>query len=195
MVVDIGGGRTEAAVISMFGIVASDSVRVAGDRFDDAIAQHIKRRHNLLIGERTAEEVKIAIGSAIPDSENDPIAQVRGRDQITGLPRTISVRSSEVTHALQDHLSVVVQAVRRVLEQTPPELASDVIDRGIVLSGGGGLLRRLDELIRHETGVPVHVAEEPLTCIAKGAGQALDYIEVIERSLPTEEESLIGEGR
>jgi rod shape-determining protein MreB len=105
------------------------------------------------------------------------------------------VRSSEVTHALQDHLSVVVQAVRRVLEQTPPELASDVIDRGIVLSGGGGLLRRLDELIRHETGVPVHVAEEPLTCIAKGAGQALDYIEVIERSLPTEEESLIGEGR
>ena len=195
MVVDIGGGRTEAAVISMFGIVASDSVRVAGDRFDDAIAQHIKRRHNLLIGERTAEEVKVAIGSAIPDSENDPIAQVRGRDQITGLPRTIAVRSSEVTHALQDHLSVVVQTVRRVLEQTPPELASDVIDRGIVLTGGGGLLRRLDELIRHETGVPVHVAEEPLTCIAKGAGQALDYIEVIERSLPTEEESLIGEGR
>jgi len=105
------------------------------------------------------------------------------------------VRSSEVTHALQDHLSVVVQTVRRVLEQTPPELASDVIDRGIVLTGGGGLLRRLDELIRHETGVPVHVAEEPLTCIAKGAGQALDYIEVIERALPTEEESLIGEGR
>jgi rod shape-determining protein MreB len=194
MVVDIGGGRTEAAVISMFGIVASGSVRVAGDRFDDAIAQHIKRRHNLLIGERTAEEVKIAIGSVIADSKNDPIAQVRGRDQITGLPRTISVRSSEVTHALQDHLSVVVQTVRRVLEQTPPELASDVIDRGIVLTGGGGLLRRLDELIRHETGVPVHVAEEPLTCIAKGAGQALDYIEVIERSLPTEEESLIGEG-
>jgi rod shape-determining protein MreB len=195
MVMDIGGGRTEAAVISMFGIVASESVRVAGDRFDDAIAQHIKRRHNLLIGERTAEEVKIAIGSAIPDSENDPIAQVRGRDQITGLPRTIAVRSSEVTHALQDHLSVVVQTVRRVLEQTPPELASDVIDRGIVLTGGGGLLRRLDELIRHETGVPVHVAEEPLTCIAKGAWQALDYIEVIERALPTEEESLIGEGR
>jgi rod shape-determining protein MreB len=195
MVVDIGGGRTEAAVISMFGIVASDSVRVAGDRFDDAIAQHIKRRHNLLIGERTAEEVKIAIGSAIVDSENDPIAQVRGRDQITGLPRTISVRSSEVTHALQAHLSVVVQTVRRVLEQTPPELASDVIDRGIVLTGGGVLLRRLDELIRHETGVPVHVAEEPLTCIANGAGQALNYIEVIERALPTEEESLIGEGR
>ena len=195
MVVDIGGGRTEAAVISMFGIVASDSVRVAGDRFDDAIAQHIKRRHNLLVGERTAEEVKLAIGAAIADADKDPIAQVRGRDQITGLPRTIAVRSSEVTHALQDHLSVVVQTVRRVLEQTPPELASDVIDRGIVLTGGGGMLRRLDELIRHETGVPVHVAEEPLTCIAKGAGQALDYIEVIERALPTEEESLIGEGR
>ena len=195
MVVDIGGGRTEAAVISMFGIVASDSVRVAGDRFDDAIAQHIKRRHNLLIGERTAEELKIAIGAAIPDPEHDPIAQVRGRDQITGLPRTIGVRSSEVTHALQEHLTVVVQTVRRVLEQTPPELASDVIDRGIVLTGGGALLRRLDELIRHETGVPVHVAEEPLTCISRGAGKALDYIEVIERSLPTEEESLIGEGR
>lgn len=194
MVVDIGGGRTEAAVISMFGIVASDSVRVAGDRFDDAIAQHIKRRHNLLIGERTAEEVKLAIGSAIADPDDDPIAQVRGRDQITGLPRTIGVRSSEVTHALQDHLAVVVQTVRRVLEQTPPELASDVIDRGIVMTGGGALLRRLDELIRHETGVPVHVAEEPLTCISRGAGQALDYIEVIERALPTEEESLIGEG-
>ena len=194
MVVDIGGGRTEAAVISMFGIVASDSVRVAGDRFDDAIAQHIKRRHNLLVGERTAEELKIAIGAAIPDPDDDPIAQVRGRDQITGLPRTIGVRASEVTHALQDHLAVVVQTVRRVLEQTPPELASDVIDRGIVLTGGGALLRRLDELIRHETGVPVHLAEEPLTCISRGAGQALDYIEVIERALPTEEESLIGEG-
>jgi len=195
MVVDIGGGRTEAAVISMFGIVASDSVRIAGDRFDDAIAQHIKRRHNLLIGERTAEEVKIAIGAAIADPDHDPVAQVRGRDQITGLPRTIAVRSSEVTHALQDHLAIVVQTVRRVLEQTPPELASDVIDRGIVLTGGGGLLRRLDQLLRHETGVPVHVAEEPLTCISRGAGQALDYIEVIERALPTEEESLIGEGR
>lgn len=195
MVVDIGGGRAEAAVISMFGIVASESVRVAGDRFDDEIAQHVKRRHNLLIGERTAEELKIAIGSALPDDHNDPSAQVRGRDQITGLPRTVSVSASEVTHALQDQLALIVQTVRRVLERTPPELASDVIDRGIVLTGGGALLRRLDELIRYETGVPVHIADEPLTCIAQGAGAALDYIEVIERALPTEEESLIGEGR
>jgi rod shape-determining protein MreB len=195
MVVDIGGGRTEAAVISMFGIVASESVRSAGDRFDDAIAQHVKRRHNLLIGERTAEELKVAIGSALPDPHDDPTAQVRGRDQITGLPRTVSVSASEVTHAIQDQLALIVQTVRRVLERTPPELASDVIDRGIVLTGGGALLRRLDELIRYETGVPVHIAEEPLTCIAAGAGAALDYIEVIDRALPTEEESLIGEGR
>ena len=195
MIVDIGGGRTEAAVISMFGIVASESVRVAGDRFDDEIAQHIKRRHNLLIGERTAEELKLAIGSALPDDHDDRTANVRGRDQITGLPRTISVSASEITHAIQDQLALIVQTVRRVLERTPPELASDVIDRGIVMTGGGALLHRLDELIRYETGVPVHIADEPLTCIAQGAGAALDYIEVIERALPTEEESLIGEGR
>jgi len=195
MVVDIGGGRAEAAVISLFGIVASESVRVGGDRFDDEIAQHVKRRHNLLIGERTAEELKIAIGTALPEEHDDPTAQVRGRDQITGLPRTVAVSASEVTHAIQDQLGVIVQTVRRVLEQTPPELASDVIDRGIVLTGGGSLLRRLDVLLRHETGVPVHLADEPLTCIAQGAGAALDYIEVIERALPTEEESLIGEGR
>jgi rod shape-determining protein MreB len=195
MVVDIGGGRAEAAVISMFGIVASESVRVGGDRFDDEIAQHVKRRHNLLIGERTAEELKIAIGAALPDEHDDPTAQVRGRDQITGLPRTVSVSASEVTHAIQDQLGVIVQTVRRVLEQTPPELASDVIDRGIVLTGGGSLLRRLDVLLRYETGVPVHLADEPLTCIAQGAAAALDYIEVIERALPTEEESLIGDGR
>ncbi len=192
MVVDIGGGRTQAAVISMFGIVASDSVRVGGDRFDDAIVQHIKRRHNLIVGERTAEEVKVAIGSALGDPDYDPMAQVHGRDQITGLPRTIAVRASEVTFALQDHLAVVVQRIRRVLEQTPPELASDVIDRGIVLTGGGGLLRRLDELIRLETGVPVHIADEPMTCNARGAALALEYVDVIERALPTEEESLIG---
>ncbi len=194
MIVDIGGGRIEAAVISMFGIVASESVRVAGDRFDDEIAQHIKRRHNLLIGERTAEELKMAIGAALPDERVDPMAQVRGRDQITGLPRTITVNSSEVTHAIQDQLAVIVQTVRRVLEQTPPELAADVIDRGIMLTGGGAMLRRIDQLIRHETGVPVHIADEPLTCIVEGAAGALDYIEVIERALPTEEESLIGEG-
>lgn len=192
MVIDIGGGRSEAAVISMFGIVESESVRVAGDRLDDAIAQYIKRRHNLVIGERTAEEVKRAIGAAIPLDE-DLSAGVRGRDQITGLPRTVSIRSSEITQAIQDHLVTIVQTARRVLERTPPELASDVIDHGIVLTGGGALLRGIDQLILHETGVPVHIAEDPLRCVARGAGMALDYIEVIQRSLPTEEENMIGE--
>ncbi len=190
MVVDIGGGRTEAAVISLFGIVAAESVRVAGDRLDDAIAQYIKRRYNLAIGERTAEEVKIQIGCAVP-MDVELVAGVRGRDQITGLPRTVSLRSSEVTAAIQEHLATIVQTVRRVLERTPPELASDVIDRGIVLTGGGALLRGIDDLILQETGVPVHIAEDPLRCVAKGAGMALDYIDVIERSLPTEEEALI----
>ena len=191
MVVDIGGGRTEAAVVSMFGIVASESLRIGGDRLDEAIAQYVKRRHNLLIGERTAEEVKIAIGSALP-AEPDRSIGVRGRDQITGLPRTIELRSSEVTAALQDALGAVVQTVRAVLERTPPELASDVIDRGIVLTGGGALLPHLDDLLLHETGVPVHVADDPLGCVAKGAGAALDYVEVVARALPTPEESLIG---
>ncbi|RJQ10756.1 MAG: rod shape-determining protein [Dehalococcoidia bacterium] len=190
MVVDIGGGRTEAAVISLFGVVAAESVRVAGDRLDDAIAQYIKRRHNLAIGERTAEEVKIQIGSAVP-LEEELVAGVRGRDQITGLPRTISLRSSEVTAAIQEHLGTIVATVRRVLERTPPELASDVIDRGIVLTGGGALLRGIDDLILQETGVPVHIADDPLRCVAKGAGIALDYIDVIERALPTEEEALV----
>ena len=192
MVVDIGGGRTESAVISMFGIVASESVRVAGDRLNDAIVQYVKRRHNLLIGERTAEELKIAIGSALP-LEPDETAGVRGRDQITGLPRTVTVRSSEVAQAIQDHLTTIVQTVRAVLERTPPELAADVIDHGIVLTGGGALLRGLDQLIVHEIGVPVHVADEPQLCVVRGAGAALDYLEVVARSMPTEEESLIGQ--
>jgi rod shape-determining protein MreB len=194
MVVDIGGGRTEAAVISMFGIVAAGSVRVAGDRMNESVAQYIRRRHNLLVGERTAEEVKIAIGSALP-LEREESTGVRGRDQITGLPRTITVRSSEVVGAIQEHMGAIVQTVRAVLERTPPELASDVIDRGIVLTGGGALLRHLDELLVHETGVPVHVADDPKRCVAMGAGAALDYLDVIARSIPTEEESLVAEGR
>ncbi len=192
MVVDIGGGRTEAAVISMFGIVASESVRIAGDSLDDAVAQHIKRRHNLIVGERTAEEVKMAVGSALP-VEPDTSIGVRGRDQITGLPRTITVHASEVTQAIQEQIGAIVQAVRVVLERTPPELASDVIDRGIVLTGGGAELRGMDELLRQETGVPVHIADDPLECVAKGSGAALDYLEVVARAMPTEEESLIGD--
>jgi rod shape-determining protein MreB len=190
MIVDIGGGRTEAAVISMYGIVVSESVRVAGDRMDDAIAAYIKRRHNLIIGDRTAEEVKMAIGSALP-LEEELTMEVRGRDQISGLPKTVVVSSQEATQAVQDCLASIVQTVRSVLERTPPELASDVIDRGIVLTGGGSMLRHLDLLLTQETGVPCQAAENPMDCVAVGAGAALEHLEVIKRSLPTEEESLV----
>jgi rod shape-determining protein MreB len=190
MIVDIGGGRTEAAVISMYGIVVSESVRLAGDRMDDAIAAYIKRRHNLIIGDRTAEEVKMAIGSALP-LEEELTMEVRGRDQISGLPKTVVVSSQEATQAVQDCLASIVQTVRSVLERTPPELASDVIDRGIVLTGGGSLLRHLDLLLTQETGVPCQAAENPMDCVAIGAGAALEHLEVIKRSLPTEEESLV----
>jgi rod shape-determining protein MreB len=190
MVVDIGGGRTEAAVISMYGIVVSESVRVAGDRMDDAIAAYIKRRHNLIVGDRTAEDVKVTIGSALP-LEEDLTMEVRGRDQISGLPKTVVVSSQEVTQAVQDCLASIVQTVRSVLERTPPELASDVIDRGIVLTGGASMLRHLDLLLTQETGVPCQAAENPMDCVAIGAGAALEHLEVIKRSLPTEEESLV----
>jgi rod shape-determining protein MreB len=190
MVVDIGGGRTEAAVISMYGIVVSESVRVAGDRMDDAITAYIKRRYNLVIGDRTAQDVKVTVGAAVPLDE-DLRMDIRGRDQISGLPKTITVTSSDVTAAIQDSLATIVSVVRTVLERTPPELASDVIDRGIVLTGGGALLRHLDVLLTQETGVPCHVAENPLDCVAIGAGVALEYLDVIKRSLPTEEETLV----
>lgn len=190
MVVDIGGGRTEAAVISMYGIVVAESVRVAGDRMDDAIAAYVKRRHNMVIGERTAEEIKIGIGSAIPLPEELTMS-VRGRDQITGLPRTITLTSGEITQAIQDCLASVVETVRTVLERTPPELAADVVDRGVVLTGGGALLRHLDVLLTQETGIPCHVADNPLECTAIGASVALEHLDVIKRSLPTEEESLV----
>jgi len=191
MIVDIGGGRTEAAVISMYGIVVSESVRIAGDRLDDAIIAYIKRRYNLLIGDRTAEEVKRTIGAAIPLGDDEMRMEIRGRDQISGLPKTITVTSTDVTAAIQDSLATIVSVVRTVLERTPPELASDVIDRGIVLTGGGALLRHLDVLIAQETGIPVHIAESPMDCVAVGAGVALEYLDVIRRSLPTEEETLV----
>ena len=190
MIVDIGGGRTEAAVISMYGIVVADSVRVAGDRMDDAIIAYVKRRHNLLIGERTSEEVKVGIGTAIPLQE-ELTMQVRGRDQVTGLPRTITLNSNEITVALQDTLASVVQTVRSVLERTPPELAADVIDMGIVLAGGGAMLRNLDRLIAQEIGIPCYVAENPLNCVAIGAGIALEHLELIKRSEPPEGEWLL----
>jgi rod shape-determining protein MreB len=174
----------------MYGIVVSDSIRIAGDRLDDAIAAYVKRRHNLVIGDRTAEEAKIAIGSALPLEENLTM-EIRGRDQISGLPKTIVITSHEVTQAIQDCLASIVQAVRSVLERTAPELASDVIDRGIVLTGGGALLRNMDVLLTQETGVPCQIAENPMNCTAIGAGAALEHLDVIKRSLPTEEESLV----
>ncbi len=190
MIVDIGGGRTEAAVISMYGIVVSESVRVAGDRLDDAIAGYVKRRHNLVVGDRTAEELKIAIGSALPLDE-EMTYQVRGRDQITGLPRTITISSSDVTNAIQDSLGSILGAIRSVLERTPPELASDVVDRGIVISGGTAMLRNLDRLITEEIGIPCYVADSPMECVAMGAGIALDHLDLIKRSMPAEGEWLV----
>ncbi len=190
MIVDIGGGRTEAAVISMYGIVVSESVRVAGDRLDDAIAGYVKRRHNLVVGDRTAEELKIAIGSALP-LDVEMTYQVRGRDQITGLPRTITVSSSDVTNAIQDSLGSILGAIRSVLERTPPELSSDVVDRGIVISGGTAMLRNLDRLITEEIGIPCYVADSPMECVAMGAGIALDHLELIKRSMPAEGEWLV----
>src|SRR5213593_4322202 len=171
MIVDIGGGRTEAAIISMYGIVVTESVRVAGDRLDDAIANHVKRRHNIIIGDRTAEELKIAIGSA--------------------LPRTITVTSTDITQGISDSLQSIVGAIRSVLERTPPELASDVVDRGIVLTGGTSLLRHLDRLITQEIGISCYVADNPLECVAMGAGIALDHLDLIKRSMPAEGEWLV----
>jgi rod shape-determining protein MreB len=190
MVLDIGGGRAEAAVISMYGSVVSESVRVAGDRLDDAIAAHIKRRHNLNIGDRTAEEVKIAIGSALP-LEETLTYEVRGRDQISGLPRTLTVTSDDVCQAMQDSLQAILGTVHSVLERTPPELASDIIDRGIVLTGGTALLHNLDRLITQEIGIPCYVADNPMECVAIGAGIALEHLELIKRAQPPEGEWLI----
>jgi rod shape-determining protein MreB len=190
MVVDIGGGRAEAAVISMYGIVVSESVRVAGDRLDDAITGHIKRRHNLNIGDRTAEDLKIAIGSALP-LEEMLTYEVRGRDQISGLPRTLMVTSEDVCQAMQDSLQAILGTTRSVLERTPPELASDIIDRGIVLTGGTALLRNLDRLITQEIGISCYVADNPMDCVAIGAGIALEHLDLIKRAQPAEAEWLV----
>ncbi|KKM74530.1 hypothetical protein LCGC14_1399400 [marine sediment metagenome] len=190
MIVDIGGGRAEAAVISMYGIVVSESVRVAGDRLDDAIAGYIKRRYNLNIGDRTAEELKIAIGSALP-LEEELTCEVRGRDQISGLPKTLTVTSEDVCQAMHDSLQAILGTVRSVLERTPPELASDIIDRGIVLTGGTALLRNLDRLITQEIGIPSYVADNPMDCVAIGAGIALEHLDLIKRAEPLEGEWLV----
>lgn len=182
MIIDIGGGTTEVAVISLYGIVNANSIRVGGNKMDDAIAAYIKRKYNLMIGDRTAEEIKIRIGSAIP-LEEELTMEVRGRDQVSGLPRTVVVRSNEITEALTEPLESIIGAVRTVLEDTPPELASDIIDRGMVMSGGGSLLRNISQLLADVTGVPCYVADNPLNCVAIGTGVALEYIDLLKDSL------------
>jgi rod shape-determining protein MreB len=183
MVVDMGGGASEAAVISVNGIVVANSVRVAGLRLDEAIAGYIRRKYNLMIGQPTAEQIKLRIGSAIPLDE-DLEMEVQGRDQVAGLPRTITVTSEEVTEALTEPLGAIIGVVKAVLEKTPPELASDIIDRGMVLVGGTAMLRKLDEMITRETGVPVYVADAPIACVAIGAGKALEQYEILRRTIP-----------
>ena len=173
MIVDIGGGTTEVAVISLLGIVYSKSVRVGGDKMDEAIVNYLKRRFNVLIGERTAEQIKIAIGSAYPEEEIRTM-QVKGRDLVAGIPKTIEVTSEEIREAMQEPINAIVEAVRLALEKTPPELAADIVDKGIVLVGGGALIRNLDILLREETGLPILVAENPLTAVVMGSGRVLD---------------------
>jgi rod shape-determining protein MreB and related proteins len=186
MVVDIGGGTTEAGVLALNDIVVSRSVRIGGNKMDDSISAYIRRKYGLMVGDRTAEEIKIKIGSALP-LEPELIMEIRGRDQVSGLPRTISINSAEVRDAITECLAAMVATVKSVLEQTPPELAADVIDKGMVLTGGGALLRNIDRLLAAETGVACYVAENPLECVAKGAGLALERIDLLKRTLPSVE--------
>jgi rod shape-determining protein MreB len=175
MIVDSGGGTTEMAVISLDGVVVSKSIRIAGDEMDQAVIEHLRKAYNLLIGERTAEEVKIRVGSVYPLDE-EMTMEVRGRDLVTGLPKTVTITSEEVREALSEPIRTIVEAVRGTLEKTPPELSADLIDRGIVLAGGGALLRGLDQLLAEETGPPVHVAENPVTAVALGVGKGLENL-------------------
>ena len=178
MVVDIGGGTTEVAVISLSGIVNSRSVRVGGDKMDEAIMTHVKRKYNMLIGETSAENIKIKIASAYP-LEPEEEMQVKGRDLVTGIPQNITITSTEVRKAISEQVESIVQAVRFALEQTPPELAADIVDRGIVLTGGGALLKGLDQLLREETSLPITVVEDPLSTVVLGTGKALDNINIL----------------
>ena len=184
MVVNIGGGTTESAVISMNGIVVSSSVRIGGNEMDEAIVAYVRKKYNLIIGEPTSEEIKFQIGSAMPLDE-ELTMEVQGRDQVSGLPKTIPINSGEVTEAIAEALAAIVGVVRAVLEKTPPELASDIIDRGMVLVGGGALLRNIDRLLTKQTGVPCYVAEDAMACVATGAGRALENYHILKRSLPS----------
>jgi len=183
MVINIGGGTSEAAVISMNDIVVARSVRVGGNRMDEAIAAYLRRKYNLMVGERTAEEIKIEIGSAMPLDE-EPTMEARGRDQVAGLPRIIQVSSGEVTEAIAEPLAAIVSVVKSVLEETPPELAADIIDRGMVMTGGGSLLHNMDRYLTKETGVPAYLADQPMACVALGAGKALENYHLLKKSLP-----------
>ena len=182
MVVDIGGGTTEVAVVSLGGIVTAESIRIGGDEFDEAIIQHVKKEYNVMIGERTSEEIKIEIGSAYPLPEEED-AEVRGRDLLSGLPKNIILSSEEIRAAIEEPLSAIITAIKSTLEKTPPELSSDIMDRGIVLTGGGSMLKGLDERLRQETGMPVHVTEDPMICVVMGSGKALEEIDVLKKVL------------
>ncbi len=181
MIVDIGGGTTEVAVISLGGIVVSQSLRVGGDEMDEAIINHIKREYKLLIGQQTAEEIKLEVGSAFPLKE-EVQAEVRGRDMLTGLPKTVILSSEEIRHALDEPVSQIIDAIKSTLDKTPPELAADIMDRGIVLAGGGALLQGMAERLRQETHMPTHLAESPLTCVAVGSGRSLEEFEAMRNS-------------
>mgnify|MGYP000521879775 CR=1 FL=1 len=182
MVIDIGGGTTDIAVLSLGGIVCSTSTRVGGDKFDEAIVRYVRREFNLIIGERSAEELKIEIGTAYPTNNTERTASIRGRDLVSGLPRSVTVSSRQIWEAIQEPLEVIVTAVKGVLERTPPELAADIVDKGIVMTGGGSLLEGIDRLIARETGLPVYVAEDPISCVALGTGRALGMLHVLARS-------------
>jgi rod shape-determining protein MreB and related proteins len=181
LIVDIGGGTTEVAVISLAGIVFSKSLRVAGDKMDAAIMQYIKRKYNLLIGERTSEIIKTTIGNAYPDIDDIATIEVKGRDLVSGIPKILAIDSEEVREAIAEQIDAIVETVKIALEQTPPELAADIVDRGIVLTGGGALLKNLDRLLREETGLPITIADDPLSTVARGSGMALDNIEMLKQ--------------
>src|ERR687892_508137 len=182
MVVDIGGGTTEVAVVALGGIVTSQSIRIGGDELDESIISYIKKEYSLMLGERTSEEIKIAIGSAFPMPDEQQ-AEIRGRDLVSGLPKTIVVSAEEVRRAIEEPVNAIVDAVKNTLDKTPPELAADIMDKGIVLAGGGALLKGLDERLKHETGMPIHIADNPLSSVAIGSGKCLEGFEVLQRVL------------
>jgi len=182
MVVDVGGGTTEVAVISLGGIVASDSIRIGGDEMDQAIIAFVKKEYSLMLGERTAEEIKVVIGSACPSPE-EPHAEIRGRDLVSGLPKTIVISAEEVRHAIAEPVGTVVDIVKNTLDKCPPELAGDIMDRGIALTGGGGLLRGLDERLREETGMPIQLADNPLESVVLGTGKCVEDFDALQQVL------------